>query len=350
MEKVLIVGPNLQLFGGVSFLLKSLKVNKLFLENDYFECGNKKIILGDIIDLIRFVKKIKGYKIIHLNPSFEYKSIIRDLLFATIGLFLNKKIILSWMGWNEDVENKFLKNKILRKVLLKVINNRLVFNIVSNKIFLNKLERFGCTNKIQVIYPPYDSYLNSFEFKPKMITYDKIRILFLARIENSKGIDKLIEIFELLDNCSTYNFTIAGDGIELKRIKNLVIEKKIDVNFTGFIKGDEKINLFRESDIFIFPSEHAEGIPLILVEAMYSGMFIVSSDAGGISSVISDKNGFVLSKNSSAEFFADKIKSLNKDNFNKISAWNIEYAKKYFNPEIIVEEYKKIYQDFNDDK
>lgn len=345
MFKILIVGPNLESFGGVAFLLNSLKKNGLFSNNDYFEYGNNKNILDNISDLIKFYKKFKVYDVVHFNPSFEYKSIFRDFLLSSIVLFFNKKVILSWMGWNEDVENKFLNNFILKYILLKIINNKSVIQIVSNDGFVHKLKKMGCSQNIEVIFPPYDSYLDNFNFEQKNLTSnDKIRILFLARIEKSKGIDKLIEIFDLLKNDPRFEFTVAGDGIELSKLKTLAKEKNIDINFTGFIKGEDKIELFKNSDLFLFPSVHSEGIPLILVEAMYAGLFLIVSDTGGIPYVINNNNGFVLNKFSTAKDFYNKIKFIDICKFNKVSRNNIKQAKENFSSEIIVSKYKKLYE------
>lgn len=347
MIKILVTGPNLKLFGGVSFLLKALEKKRIFDIEDYFSYGNTTLF-GNIVDLKNYFKRIKPYDVIHLNPSFEYKSIFRDLIYAQIAIFSKKKVIVSWMGWNENVENFFLQKSILKYILVNILNQVSV-NIVSNELFKKKLKKLGVKKDAVVIFPSYDFELEKIEFESKFLM-PKIKLLFIARIENSKGIDKLINIFEILHvrYPEQYEFTIGGDGPELDRIKLLSQSKKIPINYTGYIKGKEKIKLLKEHHIFLFPSNHAEGIPLILAEAMKAGLFLIVSNTGGIASVISDNNGIVLDKKAIVDEYVEKLLSIDKNEFHSKSTYNIAFANNNFSPDSIAKQYRNVYGDFNE--
>ena len=53
-----------------------------------------------------------------------------------------------------------------------------------------------------------------------------------------------------------------------KYIHNESLQECLTLN--GAVYGEEKIALFRESDIFVFPS-HDEAFPLVILEAMSAG-------------------------------------------------------------------------------
>jgi glycosyltransferase involved in cell wall biosynthesis len=346
MNKVLVVGPNLKLYGGVAFLLKTMLSNNLFSHEDYFSYGNNGF-LGNVYEILSFSIMLKKYTTVHLNPSFEYKSIFRDLMYAAIGVAREKHVIVSWMGWNEKVEKFFLKNKIAKAILLYILN-RCDINVVSNELFKVKLEKLGYSGKIIVIFPPYDNELANVTFEDKKID-DKLKILFLARIENSKGIDKLLEIFDLLNkkHMNQYEFTIAGDGPELMRLKKLALDKKLPINFTGYVKGEQKIQLLNSHHIFLFPSQHPEGVPLILAEAMKAGLYLVVSDTGGIASVISNKNGIVLNRDDSADIFYKNIINIDEAEFMLKSQYNMQFSEKFFSPAVVAQQYQKLYGEVN---
>ena len=70
-----------------------------------------------------------------------------------------------------------------------------------------------------------------------------VEILFLAWVEETKGIFDLINACEILQIRKTnFNLTIAGDGTALERAKSVVVEKSLTnkVNFVGWVHDQEK--------------------------------------------------------------------------------------------------------------
>ena len=80
------------------------------------------------------------------------------------------------------------------------------------------------------------------------------------------------------------------------------------VEFPGTIAGREKIEQLQKADIFVFPTYYPfEGHPWVIVEAMASGLPIITTDHGCIKeSVIGGENGFIIPKRN-AEAVAEKI-------------------------------------------
>ena len=107
-------------------------------------------------------------------------------------------------------------------------------------------------------------------------------ILYLGRIAHEKRIDVLIEAFdELQKEGGKYTLIVAGDGPEhmVGSIKNLAGTVS-NVHFTGFVQGVEKAKLIASCDIFCSPSPY-ETFGRTLIEAMSSGVPVVSVDSGG---------------------------------------------------------------------
>lgn len=70
------------------------------------------------------------------------------------------------------------------------------------------------------------------------------------------------------------------------------------------------MSLYREYDIFILPTGPGEGIPRVLLEAMASGMPVVTTNVAGISSLITDRQNGVLLDESSPGAIADAVQLL----------------------------------------
>ena len=62
--------------------------------------------------------------------------------------------------------------------------------------------------------------------------------------------------------------------------------------FHGYVSGEEKREIFRNSDILVLPS-YGEGMPIVIMEAMASGCAIVSTKVGAIPEVIKERNGIL---------------------------------------------------------
>ncbi len=112
-----------------------------------------------------------------------------------------------------------------------------------------------------------------------------VRVLFVGLCTRDKGLfDAVNGVLRankgLLNRESPVQFhlTIAGDFMsaeERREFQELLKEYGSDgtIRYAGFVTGEEKARLFRESDIFCFPTYYlAESFGLVLVEAMAYGL------------------------------------------------------------------------------
>jgi len=122
-------------------------------------------------------------------------------------------------------------------------------------------------------------------------------ILFLGNISIAKGVEDLIEAAARLT--VPYRLVLVGaddpEGMTT-RLKARAAELCIDrhIVFAGPAYGMDKHQYLREADIFVLPS-HAEGLPMSLLEAMASGLAVLSTRVGAIPSVLThEENGLLV--------------------------------------------------------
>jgi glycosyltransferase involved in cell wall biosynthesis len=141
-----------------------------------------------------------------------------------------------------------------------------------------------------------------------------IKICYLGRLEEDKSPRKVIEIAnELINNRheSGYLFTIIGDG----RLKGKLEEDvaKYDLNhkvvFTGFVENPYEYLV--NQDILLITSE-MEGSPLSIHEALSIGVIPISTNVGGVSEIILDKENLINYDADMIEHFANRIQDLNR--------------------------------------
>lgn len=128
----------------------------------------------------------------------------------------------------------------------------------------------------------YEKYKN--EKYPLILENDKsIKILFVGRMIQDKGIIELVEAYKQLKKSYPLTLIFAGDGPLLGNMK----KENPDCIFTGNLQHDDIMKLLNSVDIFINPS-YSEGLPTTVLEAGLMKCSIVATDVGGTSEIIED--------------------------------------------------------------
>ena len=97
----------------------------------------------------------------------------------------------------------------------------------------------------------------------------KIKILFVAALEYSKGLDLLIPIMEKFHGNDEIEFHIAGKG----SLENKISKIKY-VNYHSGLDNQALAELYRSCDVFIYPS-HSDAYPAVVSQAFSSGLYIL---------------------------------------------------------------------------
>lgn len=163
--------------------------------------------------------------------------------------------------------------------------------------------------------------------KAKRIFHNPLRLIFVGRLSLQKRPERLVEAMAL--TTSNVTLDIVGDGEDRKKLEALVTRKKIkNVTFFGRLDGERLLDAYRNADVFVLPSDR-EGMPLVVLEAMATGLPIVGSDVIGIHELI-DGVG-ILVKDPSPRTFAWAIDAICRDprQLSALSAKSIEAAKHY---------------------
>lgn len=140
------------------------------------------------------------------------------------------------------------------------------------------------------------------------------QILFLGAFGERKGCYDIPAVLERVKKrFPDVKLVMAGDG-ETERVKKAFSDRGLtaDVLFPGWVRGEEKERLLRESGIFFFPSYH-EGMPMAVLEAMAYGMGIVTTSVGGIPQLIQDGENGYLTEPGDVEAMSEALESLLKD-------------------------------------
>lgn len=125
-------------------------------------------------------------------------------------------------------------------------------------------------------------------------------LLFIGRLAEKKGIPVLLDALSRLE--ASVRLVIAGTGPEEAALRAQVARLGLTerVDFVGFVTGAAKDALIAAADVVVVPSivtpsGDAEGLPVVVLEALAAGRLCVATDASGAGDVITDgENGFLV--------------------------------------------------------
>jgi glycosyltransferase involved in cell wall biosynthesis len=170
-----------------------------------------------------------------------------------------------------------------------------------NAGFLSELGGNGsCSTPIHTIYHGIDVDYFSFSNPPAPVP--PFQILSVGRVVPKKGYDDLLRALAILDRSGLdFRFTHIGSGELAEQMvqeaRDLGLKDK--VAFMGTLPHDQVISHYRSAHCFVLACKVAEngdrdGIPNVLVEAMASGVPVVSTKTSAIPELIENGETGIL--------------------------------------------------------
>lgn len=116
------------------------------------------------------------------------------------------------------------------------------------------------------------------------------RVLFLGRMTKLKGGELLIRAVAEASRRlkSEVCLTMAGDGPQRAAWEELARRLRVKAVFTGWVSGEERARLLKESSLLAVPSVWPEPFGLVGLEAAAFGLPAIAFDVGGISEWLRD--------------------------------------------------------------
>lgn len=141
-----------------------------------------------------------------------------------------------------------------------------------------------------------------------------LRLIIVCRQELGKGTDLVINSLPLLlDSFPQVSLDVVGAGNELEnlkyRAKLLGLEDR--VTFHGRVEQARVLSILRKSDLFCYPTS-SEGFPKSVLEALASGLPVITTRVSVLPHLIDPECGVILDKPSAAAL-ADSIKRIGSD-------------------------------------
>jgi glycosyltransferase involved in cell wall biosynthesis len=138
----------------------------------------------------------------------------------------------------------------------------------------------NCKRELESLYgiPPdkiivLNNFVDERLFFPQIkVKNEKITILFSGRLEERKGLSKLLELAKMIESTDKYQLKIASNSNDncalFENYKNTVVLTHLDINAMR--------EFYNSGDVFYFPTKY-EGFSMATLEALACGIPIVGS-------------------------------------------------------------------------
>ena len=250
--------------------------------------------------LLLYLKRhLREYDIVHLED------LISPLAIATPKYCIRYDLpyVLTTHGslpWLQD--SRLLNRAYSSLYAMKILKNAsriFVLNLTEAKL----CKSFGISDERIEIIPnglnlsEYESLPPGGQFKRKygILKTEKV-ILYLGRLNKSKGIDLLVDAYsDVKEDLESTRLVIAGpdDGYHGKLIEQInELGLCENVVFTSFLSSHDKLTALVDADVLVIPK--FTGFPVTFLEACACGTPIVTTDAGDQLDWINDAVGTVV--------------------------------------------------------
>lgn len=154
------------------------------------------------------------------------------------------------------------------------------------------------------------------------IQQEDITIMFCGRTVKEKGIKELLLAFKNMKNRDNCKVVIVGNSnfaneVQTeydKQLKEIAKEVNDKVIFTGFIPNKELYKIHQIADIAVVPSMFEEAFCLAVVEAMASGLPVITTDSGAIPEIVDDTCAFMIKRDEELiQNMTEKLELLSQD-------------------------------------
>ncbi len=150
--------------------------------------------------------------------------------------------------------------------------------------------------------------------RPAFPTGTPFRILFVGRVERSKGVLDIIDIARILERevPGRVQFDVCGNGSAFEELSESIRQHRLDkiVRTHGQLLRPDLLKMYAATHAVIVPtrSDFCEGMPMVCAEAVLCGRPVITSPLSNSEDVLD--GAIVLAKPDDARSYADCIENL----------------------------------------
>jgi glycosyltransferase involved in cell wall biosynthesis len=278
--------------GGLTRIM--VKVAELFLP---------LVFLLNVIRLVRRLQQHRPCFVVSSNGG--YPGAESTMAMVVAAWLLRIPVLLSIVSMPEKRRKLLRLHDYLIDRMMARMTSAIVVNSKAQMEGLSRLRGFPIA-KMVCIYNGIEDYIHK-GTKGAVQPDGRLRLGYVGRLDKLKGVEYVLRAISVCESREQIQFIIVGNGPEQEHLVQLAESLGIrdQVQFKGFVPGHIAV-IHQEFQVFVFPSLW-EGLPYSILEAMRSGLPIISTNVGGIPEVIDHMDNGILVSPAEVDGLAEAI-------------------------------------------
>ena len=370
MERVLMVGPVPPPFGGIASIMHDLVHSNL--QDDYeikvFERipkerfppkaqGRVRAIVFRIGRFLRFFSELrKGkYSLVHIHSS-DTAEFLGTTVFMLLARVARSRVLLHIQGgdWNEFYTYHSLLRRLCTRVGLYVPHG----TVVVHAEWIDRIKEMYPAANVRIIRNLLHDQASCDAGEVEKLrgnlglSKDNFVIVSVGAVGWRKGSFEILKaVPQIVSEEDSVRFILVGGESkpgDMGRLKQIIDSEKLEqwVRLTGEVERD-KIPLYLAlGHVFLLPS-FIEGMPVSIIEAMRSGLPIISTRVQGIPDIISNRVSGILIDPGNPPQIAESVLLLKRDE--QLRRKMAEGARRTFHEQFEfsrgIEEFRALYEE-----
>ena len=355
-RKIVLLSPSLEAVSGVSTHVRILFASALAREYEllHFQVGSEGRRETALQKFTRFALSPlhlallllrTGAQVIHLNTSLEPKAYWRDLVYLTVARLLGRRVVNQIHGGAMPADF-FRGNRFLTWVLRRFLVSSDAVSVLSSAE-LAAYRKFDPRIRVHLVPNAIDP-AGLADRTRSCNAHRPLKLVYVGRLVRTKGLFEVIEAMTALKRAGReIELCIAGEGEDQAALMAVSLQSGLGdrIRFLGSVFGAEKWRLWLDSDVFVFPTYHREGLPYSLLEAMAAGCVPVTTSVAAIPDVMRDGEHGLFVPANDASALAMAVAALDDDRAGlfRMSGAARQRALEHYTVGRLADDFRKLY-------
>ena len=355
-HKIVVLGPSLEAVSGVSTHVRMLLASDLSRDYEllHFQVGSEGRRETALQKFTRFALsplhlalflQHTGAEIVHLNASLNAKAYWRDLVYSIVARSLGRRVVNQIHG-GAMPQDFFRGNVLLTWILRRFLVSSDVVTVLSSAE-LAAYRAFDARIRVHLVPNAIDP--SGLADQARAYNTDRpLKLVYVGRLVRAKGLFEVIEAMAELKRAGReFELCIAGEGGDQAALMAASLQAGLGdrIRLLGSVFGVDKWRLWLDSDVFVFPTYHKEGLPYSLLEAMAAGCVPVTTSVAAIPDVMRDgEHGlFVPANDASALAMAVAALDDDREGLFRMSGAARQRALDHYTVGRLADDFRKLY-------
>jgi L-malate glycosyltransferase len=235
-----------------------------------------RTVVTQLVYWPQLVRELRRADVVHVFSASYLSFLLAPLPAVLIARLLGKPVV---MNYRSGEAPDHLKRSALARATLR----RVQTNAVPSEFLQDVFARFGI--RARVIPNIVD--LERFAFH--MRTPLRPKLLCTRNLEPLYNVDCTLRAFEIVQRMyPDATLTVVGKGSQASALRRLATERGLrEVHFVGPVHPSQIWRYYADADIYL-QTPDIDNMPSSVIEAFASGCAVVSTDAGGVSTILTD--------------------------------------------------------------